>query len=159
MDVKTLYLSIKHSPLLHSYIPPLLRNNLSRRNRIMGLKRINQLSTILPHFREATINNYFPFKWIAVGYEVNRNSYAFDIFQQFNNQSSICNQQSPIQPCNHSPMRPFNPFSAYGFVGEVSVILIDVGYRIRTAGPGQVRLYYFVSILNVIKFIFTLVHK
>ena len=63
------------------------------------------------------INKYFPFKWIAVGYEVNRNSYAFDIFQQFNNQSSICNQQSPIQPCNHSPMRPFNPFSAYDFVG------------------------------------------
>ena len=50
----------------------------------------------LPHFREATTNKYLHFKWIPIGYEVNNNSYAYDLFQSFSLQSAAGSRESSI---------------------------------------------------------------
>ena len=46
------------------------------------------------------INNYLPFKWIPIGYEVNNNSYAYDICQSFSRQSTIDSNKSALN--NHN---------------------------------------------------------
>lgn len=40
------------------------------------------------------INKYFPFQWIPIGYEVNNNSYAYDIFENYKQHPNLPQEQT-----------------------------------------------------------------
>jgi len=52
------------------------------------------------------INKYLPFKWIPIGYEVNNNSYAYDIFENFNLSRSAGTTKNKQITISNEPIYP-----------------------------------------------------
>ena len=71
------------------------------------------------------INNYFPYKWIPIGYEVNNNSYAYDIFQSFSLQVTVGNNSAIGKTTTNDKYSTNNPMT---IINEPNEVLADAWF-------------------------------